>query len=76
MTEVNVTVTAESAIVRCRIVALRRCSYASTVLCSLTTDVTAKKRHFSETRFLLGFSVSGFPTEELRRADRVVVAIF
>ena len=35
---------------------------------------TYQKRAFSETRFLLGFSVPGFPTEELRRADRVVGA--
>ena len=37
---------------------------------------TCQKRGFSETRFLLGFSDSGFPAEELRRVDRGVGAIF
>jgi hypothetical protein len=39
------------------------------------TVETDQKRAFSETRFLVGFSVSGFPTEELRRVDRVVVVV-
>ena len=45
----------------------------------LSTHVSLEsfqKKAFSETRFLVGFSNSGFPAEELRCVDRGVGAIF